>query len=237
MRKYLLVFITIVSIVAVACGSAQTVAEPDTSSQSESSRTTVRELPTRTGAAPSSEPAPAAPSAPEPQAAAAPAAAPAPASAAPPPVSQQAVAEPAPNVPQGGVFTRLWADPPTLDPALTGDTRSAGIVVEVFSGLVAFDTDLRIVPDIAESWEISENGTVYTFRIRPNARFHDGKPVTAHDFKYSLERAANPDTPSPTADTYLGDIIGVYDVLNGDTTDISGVKVIDEDEFDKMLEG
>ncbi len=123
---------------------------------------------------------------------------------------------------------RLWDDPPTLDPALTGDTTSAGLVVEIFSGLVALDTTLKLVPEIAERWEISPDGKTYTFFLRKNARFHNGKEVTADDFKYSLERAANPRTESTVADTYLGDIVGARDVLNGKAKEISGIKVIDK---------
>ena len=127
-----------------------------------------------------------------------------------------------------GVFNRLWADPPTLDPHLTSDTTSSGVVVEIFGGLVTFDTDLNLVPDLAESFEISADSLTYTFVIRDTAVFHSGKPVTSSDIKWSLERAANPDTASPVAETYLGDIIGVEDVLNGVTDKISGVAVIDE---------
>ena len=57
--------------------------------------------------------------------------------------------------------------------------------------------------------------------------FHNGKQVTAQDFKWSLDRAVNPDTASPVAETYLGDIVGVNDVLEGNATSISGVKAID----------
>ena len=128
----------------------------------------------------------------------------------------------------GGVFRRLWADPPTLDPHLTSDTTSAGLVVEIFSGLVALNTDLQLVPDIAESWDINEDGTLYTFHIRDNAKFHDGKRVTAEDFKWSMQRAAHPDTASPVADTYLNDIVGVDQVLEGESEDISGITVIDD---------
>ena len=128
----------------------------------------------------------------------------------------------------GGVLRRLWSDPPTLDPHLSGDTTSAGVVVEIYSGLVALNTDLQLVPDVADRWEISEDGMTYTFYIRDNARFHDGKPITASDFKWSLERAASPDTASPVADTYLSDIVGVDDVLEGEATDIAGVRVIDD---------
>ena len=126
-----------------------------------------------------------------------------------------------------GTFRRLWSDPPTLDPHLTGDTTSAGIVTEVFSGLVTLDTDLKLVPDIAESWTI-EGGTVYTFKLRPNAKFHNGKPVTAHDFKWSLERAAAPETASPVADTYLNDILGAEKYFEGEADEIVGIKVIDD---------
>ena len=126
------------------------------------------------------------------------------------------------------MFRRLWSDPPTLDPHLSSDTTSAGVVVEIYSGLVALNTDLQLVPDIADRWEISDDGRVYTFHIRDNARFQDGKPITASDFKWSLERAANPETASPVADTYLNDIIGVDAVIEGETTDIAGVRVIDD---------
>ena len=127
-----------------------------------------------------------------------------------------------------GVFRRIWSDPPTLDPALVSDTTSMGIVTEVFSGLVTLNTDLRLEPDLAESWEISSDGTVYTFKIRENAKFHNGKKVTAVDFKWSLERAANPQTVSPVAETYLNDIVGVLDVIEGRSSNITGIKVIDD---------
>ncbi len=127
----------------------------------------------------------------------------------------------------GGVFNRLWSDPPTLDPHLTSDTTSAGVVVEIFGGLVSFDTSLNLIPDLAESWDISPDALTYTFKIRDGAVFHNGKQVTAQDFKWSLDRAVNPDTASPVAETYLGDIVGVNDVLEGNATSISGVKAID----------
>ena len=130
--------------------------------------------------------------------------------------------------PQGGTFNRLWADPPTLDPHKTSDTRSAGLVLEIFSGLVSLNTELRIVPDIAESWEISDDGRVYTFTLLPDAVFHDGTPITAQDFVYSINRAADPELASPVASTYLNDIVGIEDVLDGRATEASGVKAIDD---------
>lgn len=129
---------------------------------------------------------------------------------------------------QGGVFRRLWADPPTLDPHLTGDTTSAGIVVEVFSGLVALNTDLQLIPDIAERWDVDETGTVYTFRIRDNVTFHNGNSVTAEDFKWSIERASKPKTASAVVDTYLNDIVGFNDFFDGKLDEITGIRVVDD---------
>ncbi|MCY4653999.1 MAG: ABC transporter substrate-binding protein [Dehalococcoidia bacterium] len=176
----------------------------------------------------------------EPTMAPEPTAAPEPTTAPEPAAAQQT--QPAPTMAPdeaattGGVFRRLWSDPPTLDPHLTTDTTSSGVVVEVFSGLVTMNTDLQLVPDIAESWEIDDTGTVYTFHLRKNAMFHDGKPITAHDVKWSLERAVHPDTASPVADTYLNDIIGVEAALEGEADEIAGVSVIDDNTIEFRID-
>lgn len=128
----------------------------------------------------------------------------------------------------GGTLVRLWSDPPTLDPHLTTDATSATIIVEVFGGLVTIDPELEIVGDLAERWDVSDVGTVYTFHLRKDAKFHSGKAVTAHDFKWSIERASDPLTAAPVVDQYLGDIIGVKERLSGDADEVRGVKVIDD---------
>lgn len=134
----------------------------------------------------------------------------------------------APAVKAGGEFRLLGAEPPTLDPALSGDATSAEYIVEIFSGLVTLNPKLEVVPDIAERWEISPDGKTYTFFLRKGVKFHDGKEVTAKDFKYSLERAADPKTGSTTADTYLADILGVKEKLAGKANEVRGVKVVDD---------
>ncbi|GAB4498653.1 MAG: ABC transporter substrate-binding protein [Anaerolineales bacterium] len=98
----------------------------------------------------------------------------------------------------------------------------------VFSGLVQLDPNLNIRPDLAETWEVSGDGTVYTFKIRDNAKFHNGRDVTAQDVAFSWERAASPELASDTVLTYLGDIVGVREMVSGEADFISGVKVIDE---------
>jgi ABC-type transport system substrate-binding protein len=121
----------------------------------------------------------------------------------------------------------VGGQPRTLDPALTHGGPS-GPIGAIFSGLVTLDTDLRIQPELAESWELSDDGTVYTFNLRPEAVFHDGRPVTAEDIIYSWERAADPQTNSDTVATYLGDVVGVNEMLAGQADHISGLRAIND---------
>ena len=141
-----------------------------------------------------------------------------------------ATATPVPDSPAGtgGEFTRLFSDPPTLDPALTSDTSSAFVVIEVFSGLVTIDADLNIVPDIATRWDLSNDERTFTFHLRNDVKFHDGKRVTAHDFKFSMERALDPRTESTVADLYLNDIVGASAKLKGTANSVSGIRVLDD---------
>lgn len=121
---------------------------------------------------------------------------------------------------EGGEST----NPRDYDPATThgsGDKK-------IFSGLVSFDPKLNLTPDLAEKWDVSSDGTVYTFHLRTNAKFQDGKAVTAQDVIYSWERAASPDLKSDTALTYLGDIVGVKEMNNGKADHIQGLKALDD---------
>jgi oligopeptide transport system substrate-binding protein len=130
---------------------------------------------------------------------------------------------------EGAVVLNLYGiDPWTLDPALCGDATSHQYIVQIFSGLVRLGDNLEPVPDIAEYWELSPDGTTYSFHLREDVFFHDGRQVTADDFKYSWERACWPQTGSQTASTYLGDIVGVKEVISGAATEISGVRVLDD---------
>ena len=82
-----------------------------------------------------------------------------------------------PSATAGGELRLLGRDPLTFDPACASDVDSANYIVELFSGLVTIDRDLKIVPDIAESWETSPDGTVYTFHLRRGVLFQDRKSV------------------------------------------------------------
>ncbi len=87
-------------------------------------------------------------------------------------------------------------EPGSLDPALAEDIHAFNILTDLYEGLVTVSADGRILAGVAESWEIDENGLVYTFVLRDNARWSNGKPVLASDFVNAFRRVANPDTRS-----------------------------------------
>ena len=138
----------------------------------------------------------------------------------------------------GGTLTLLFRDPPTFDPHLAEDNISGLLVNEIFGGLVTIEPfNFAVAPDLAESWEISEDGTVYTFHLRPHARFQDGSPVTAQDVKWSIERVSDPALVSPVVDQYLNDVVGVQAKLDAAASEVSGVQVVDENTIRFTIDG
>ena len=115
-------------------------------------------------------------------------------------------------------------NPRNYDPATT---LSSGDKL-AFSGLVSFDPQLNLTPDLAETWDVSADATIYTFHLRTNAKFHNGRAVTAQDVIYSWERAASPTLKSETVLTYLGDILGVKEMVAGQADHIAGLKALDD---------
>ena len=160
------------------------------------------------------------------------------------PVAATATPQPTPtevpfslsDLPREATLMLSDANPTTLDPALTMDARSHRYVAQIFSGLVRLDADLRVAPDLAESWEVLGAGTGYLFHLREGATFHSGKAVTAQDVKDSLERATDPETGSETAQTYLGDILGATRKLAGRAPEITGVRVVDEQTLEIIID-
>jgi len=102
----------------------------------------------------------------------------------------------------------------TLDPAYLTLQQESAIAMNIFSGLVNFAPGTtEIVPDLAERWEISDDGLTYTFYLRDGLQFHHGfGPVTAHDVKYSFDRILDPETGATLAANYA--IIDSVDVID-----------------------
>ena len=135
---------------------------------------------------------------------------------------------PAPHgIARDKAFTMPLGEPTTLDPAVARETTSHFYVSSIYSGLVRLDEALSVTPNLAESWQVNDSGTVYTFTLRDGITFHDGKPITAADFKFSIERATDPELHSDTALLYLADIVGAVAKMEGEAEDVSGVEVVD----------
>lgn len=131
---------------------------------------------------------------------------------------------------KGNTLITFGEDPASaLDPIQVRDVGTAEYILEIFGGLVTLDLKAKVQPDIAQSWDLSADGTTYTFRLRDNVVFNrDNRRVTAADVQYSLERAADPKNASPTVLQYLGDIVGLRERYTGKANSISGLRLIDD---------
>ena len=120
------------------------------------------------------------------------------------------------------------AEVQTLDPHKSEGVPSANILRDLYEGLTLEAPDCRIVPGSASSWEISEDGRRYTFHIRPEARWSNGDPVTAHDFVYGLRRSVAPETGSKYSQI-LAPILNAEAVISGrKPLDTLGVEALDD---------
>ena len=126
-------------------------------------------------------------------------------------------------------------DPESLDPHKTSTVNEAHILRDLFEGLVMQDKDANTIPGAAESWTVSDDGTVYTFKLRQGATWSDGSPVTADDFVYSFRRLEDPATAAEYA-SMLYVIKGAEDVNTGKgKPEDMGVKAIDANTLEVTL--
>ncbi|CRZ34002.1 peptide/nickel transport system substrate-binding protein [Herbinix hemicellulosilytica] len=119
----------------------------------------------------------------------------------------------------GSITVGITQDLDGLDPhkALSAGTKE--VLFNIFEGLVKFDPDGNLVPAVAESYQISEDGMVYTFTLRENVKFHDGRLVTADDVVYSIKRSAGmlePQDPTVIVESALSVISDV--IATGERT-------------------
>jgi oligopeptide transport system substrate-binding protein len=128
------------------------------------------------------------------------------------------------------------ADPLTIDPSRTTEVTSALVIMNCFEGLMGFDTDGKLIPVAAESYEASTDGLVYTFKLRKDGKWSNGDPVTAHDFVYAWKRVLEPGVGANYASE-------MYIVKNGKqynegTADDSalGIEALDDYTFQVTLE-
>ncbi|HAR85221.1 MULTISPECIES: peptide ABC transporter substrate-binding protein [unclassified Clostridium] len=140
------------------------------------------------------------------------------------------------------IVYNLGADPKTIDPQLNSAVDGSTIIHNAFEGLMREDENSKIVPGTAEKYEVSDDGTVYTFHLRKDAKWSDGKPVVAGDFEYAWKRALNPKVAAEYAYQlfYIKNGAAYYnqEKVGGKvaTAEDVGVKVIDDNTLEVTLE-
>jgi peptide/nickel transport system substrate-binding protein/oligopeptide transport system substrate-binding protein len=126
-------------------------------------------------------------------------------------------------------------DPRSLDPALSTDVPTGEAVSLLFDNLTQFDADAQLNPGLARAWETDPTGRTYTFHLRPNATFHDGRPIKAADVRASILRALAPGTTGGRG-WPLYPIRGARAYAAGQSKDIEGISVPDDSTVKMALE-
>jgi ABC-type transport system substrate-binding protein len=130
---------------------------------------------------------------------------------------------------QGGAAVVTFNnDLTTLDPQVGYDWQNWSVIKSIFDGLMDYKPGTtELEPDLAKEYTVSDDGLTYTFKLRDGLKFHNGRPVTAADVKYSLERAVNPATQSPGAG-YFSMIKGHDELSTGKAKEMSGIATPDD---------
>ena len=127
------------------------------------------------------------------------------------------------NLAADQTVTVNWgAEPPSLDPGLATDTTSADILYNIMDPLVKLGPNLKPVPSLAESWDVSQDGKTVTYHLRKDGKWTNGDPVTAHDFEYSWKRTISPDLAADYAYQFYG-IVGAQE-YNGCKSNCAALK-------------
>lgn len=128
----------------------------------------------------------------------------------------------------GGTFNyALDRDVGSIDPHSAHSVQRINVGIMMFDQLTTFDTDGNVIPNLAETWDISEDGLTYTFYLRKGVTFHNGRNFTASDVKYSFERLSSPKTKA-LGYALLDSVVGKEEFSDGNASEISGIKVIND---------
>lgn len=135
-------------------------------------------------------------------------------------------AHPESNEPRRGGVLQLasFGDIRAVDPANMTDGLAPQVLEAVLAGLIDFDGKGKIVPDLADHFDVLDEGKTYRFTLRQGARFHDGEEVTAEDVKRSSERALGPKAPNPYTSNFTS-LVGLPAFTAGKADAISGIEV------------
>ena len=130
---------------------------------------------------------------------------------------------------QGGEMVVSYKDDiSTFDPAIGYDWQNWSMIKALFDGLMDYKPGTtELIPDLAESYTISEDGLTYTFKLRQGVKFHNGRTMTSADIKYSIERSVNPETQSP-GQGFFWQIAGFDAMVSGGAKELSGITTPDD---------
>ncbi len=115
------------------------------------------------------------------------------------------------------IVWNIGQEPKTWDPAQNSMSSGSSVISQLYEGLTYAAVD-GIQPGVAKNWETSEDGLVWTFHLREDAKWSDGKPVTAHDFVYSIKRICDPNEASPNVKRVADYIKGAQEFYDGTGT-------------------
>ncbi|MEA3436717.1 MAG: ABC transporter substrate-binding protein, partial [Thermodesulfobacteriota bacterium] len=128
----------------------------------------------------------------------------------------------------GGIYrSPLMNNPSTLDPAYVQDQYGVAVTRQLFDGLVQFGPNLMVLPALAKTWQVEENGKEYRFLLRQNAWFHNSRQVTVHDAVFSISRLLRVNPP-PAILPHLLKIEGALAFRNHKTERLKGLHTIDD---------
>ena len=125
----------------------------------------------------------------------------------------------------------------SMDQHIATDGLSFEVIAATIEGLYTSDADGNAIPAIAKSYDVSEDGLVYTFHLREDAKWSNGDPVTANDFVYAWRRLVDPNTASEYA--FIMDVAGVKNAASVNAGEASleelGVKAVDDSTLEVTL--
>jgi ABC-type transport system substrate-binding protein len=137
----------------------------------------------------------------------------------------------------GTLNLNIGGNPLTLDPALSSDTTSSAVIEQLFIGLVDLDDDTaEIRPELATTWTVSPDATVFTFTLRSDATWTDGTAVTAHDVRYGILRSLDPSTGGVAGPLFIIENAQAYNTGAITDSEQVGVTALDDTHLRITLE-
>lgn len=135
----------------------------------------------------------------------------------------------------GQINTATNADAQSVNPLYGSDTNTVWRTDQIFDSLVTLDWQtVKPIPLLAESWQISSDGSTYTFLLRSGPKWPDGTPLTASDFAFTLQTILSPDYSGPWQGLFR-DIVGAEKAIAGPTQGIEGIRILNDRSFQIRL--